>query len=291
MFLRHPEKQYLSLIRKIIQNGNIENGRNGKTYVSIGEMMRFSLKKNTIPLLTTKRVAWKTCLRELLWFVRGQTDNNILLKNNVTIWNDNATIGRHSSHGIFPKNDLGPIYGHQWRHFNAPYLSCKNDYSGEGVDQIQNIIDALKDEKERNSRRLILNAWNPLQLGQMALPPCHILAQFHVTNKKQLSCSLYQRSGDIGLGIPFNIASYSFLTHLLAHHCDLQAHEFIHFIGNAHIYDDHKEALQTQISRIPKPFPKITISNKYNTIEEYDVKDVAISDYTYHPSIKMKMRL
>ena len=291
MFLRHPEKQYLSLIRKIIQNGNIENGRNGKTYVSIGEMMRFSLKKNTIPLLTTKRVAWKTCLRELLWFVRGQTDNNILLKNNVTIWNDNATIGRHSSHGIFPKNDLGPIYGHQWRHFNAPYLSCRNDYSGEGVDQIQNIIDALKDEKERNSRRLILNAWNPLQLGQMALPPCHILAQFHVTNKKQLSCSLYQRSGDIGLGIPFNIASYSFLTHLLAHHCDLHAHEFIHFIGNAHIYDDHKEALQTQISRIPKPFPKITISNKYNTIEEYDVKDVAISDYTYHPSIKMKMRL
>jgi len=129
MFLRHPEKQYLSLIRKIIQNGNIENGRNGKTYVSIGEMMRFSLKKNTIPLLTTKRVAWKTCLRELLWFVRGQTDNNILLKNNVTIWNDNATIGRHSSHGIFPKNDLGPIYGHQWRHFNAPYLSCKNDFT------------------------------------------------------------------------------------------------------------------------------------------------------------------
>ena len=291
MFLRHPERQYLSLIRRIIQNGNIENGRNGKTYVSIGEMMRFSLKKNTIPLLTTKRVAWKTCLRELLWFVRGQTDNNILLKNNVTIWNDNATIGRQSSHGIFPKNDLGPIYGHQWRHFNAPYLSCKNDYSGKGVDQIQNIIDALKDEKERNSRRLIISSWNPLQLGQMALPPCHILAQFHVTNKKQLSCSLYQRSGDIGLGIPFNIASYSFLTHLLAHHCDLQAHEFIHFIGNAHIYDDHKEALQTQISRIPKPFPKITISNKYNTIEEYDIKDVAISDYTYHPSIKMKMRL
>jgi len=291
MFLRHPERQYLSLIRRIIQNGNIENGRNGKTYVSIGEMMRFSLRKNTIPLLTTKKVAWKTCLRELLWFVRGQTDNNILLKNNVTIWNDNATIGRHSSHGIFPKNDLGPIYGHQWRHFNAPYLSCKNDYSGEGVDQIQNIIDALKDEKERNSRRLILSAWNPLQLGEMALPPCHILAQFHVTNKKQLSCSLYQRSGDIGLGIPFNIASYSFLTHLLAHHCDLHAHELIHFIGNAHIYDDHKEALKTQISRIPKPFPQITISNKYNTIDEYDVKDVVISDYKYHPSIKMKMRL
>ena len=125
----------------------------------------------------------------------------------------------------------------------------------------------------------------------MALPPCHILAQFHVTNKKQLSCSLYQRSGDIGLGVPFNIASYSFLTHLLAHHCDLRAHELIHFIGNAHIYDDHKEALEIQMQRVPKPFPKINISNKYDTIDEYDVKDIEITNYKYHPSITMKMRL
>ena len=151
-------------------------------------------------------------------------------------------------------------------------------------------MDSLKSTTERSSRRLILSAWNPLQINEMALPPCHTLAQFHVTNNDELSCSLYQRSGDIGLGIPFNIASYSFLTHILAHHCDLRAKEFIHFIGNAHIYEDHKIALNIQTGRIPKPNPKLKICTKHADISNYSIDDFKILDYEPYSSIQMKMR-
>ena len=179
--------------------------------------MRFSLQDGTIPLITTKRVAWKTCLKELLWFIRGETDNNILKKQNVHIWNDNASKTFLSSSEIYsiPKKViLGPIYGHQWRHFNAPYVDCEKDYKGEGIDQLQMVIDGL--QKDKYSRRLVMSAWNPCQLDEMALPPCHILSQFSVNQKNELSCLVYQRSGDLGLGIPFNIASYSFL---IMHSC------------------------------------------------------------------------
>ena len=231
------EKQYLSLIENILHDGTLEKGRNGNTICLYGEKMKFDLRNNTLPLLTSKKVAWKTCLKELLWFINGSTNNKILKEQNVRIWNDNASREFLDSVGLETneEDDLGPVYGHQWRHFNAPYTNCHDDYSGKGIDQLQNIITILKDPNQRKSRRIILSAWNPEQLKEMALPPCHCFVQFHVRRENELICCLYQRSGDVGLGVPFNIASYSFLTHLLAKHCNLQATEFIHFIGNAHI--------------------------------------------------------
>lgn len=288
------ETHYLSLIKHIIDRGTKEVGRNGITYTSIGGFMRFSLANNTIPLITTKKLAWKSCLKELLWFVNGDTDNTTLQNKNVKIWNDNATRefldGRGLTH--LYENDLGPVYGHQWRHWNAKYYNCFTDYKDKGIDQLQNIIDELKNGQitKQNSRRLIMSAWNPEQIDQMALPPCHVLSQFHVTNGNKLSCTLYQRSADMGLGVPFNIASYAFLTHLLAKHCDLEAHEFIHFLGDMHIYDDHLEALKKQIKNEPYEFPTINIKNKYLNIEDYKFSDFEILNYKSHNPIKMTMR-
>ena len=289
----HYENQYLELIRNIIEEGSLEKGRNGNTYAVIGSSMYFSLENGTIPLLTTKKVAWKTCLKELLWFVRGQTNNKILTEQKCNIWKGNASREFLDSRGLhhLKEDDLGPVYGHQWRHFNAKYTTCNEDYTNKGVDQLQYIIDALKDPEQRSSRRLVLSAWNPEQLNEMALPPCHILVQFNVTRGNKLSCSMYQRSGDVGLGVPFNIASYSFLTHLLAKHCDLEASEFVYHIGNAHIYDDHLEPLKEQINRVPKPFPKLELCEKRENIEDYNLEDFIISDYKYHETIKMKMRV
>ena len=236
----HDEYQYISLISDILNYGIMVSGRNGNTLTIFGSAMHFNLDNNIIPILTTKRVAWKTCAKELFWFLRGSTDNTILRENNVHIWDANASRDFLDSRNLqhLDENDLGPVYGHQWRFFNAPYSSCKANYSGKGVDQLQYIIDCLKDPVQRYSRRLVMSAWNPEQLNEMALPPCHILAQFNVIGN-ELSCSLYQRSGDVGLGIPFNIASYSFLTHILAKHCGLIAKEFVYYLGNSHIYDDH----------------------------------------------------
>ena len=205
------EHQYLNLIRDIIEKGSDEKGRNGNVRVLIGTSMRFSLKDNKIPFLTTKKLAWKTCLKELLWFMRGDTNNKHLKEENVHIWDDNGSRDFLDSRGLqhLEEDDLGPVYGHQWRHFNAKYTTCHEEYDGKGVDQLMNVIEALKDPERRTSRRLIVSAWNPCQLDEMALPPCHLLMQFNVVNGNQLSCCLYQRSGDVGLGVPFNIASYS----------------------------------------------------------------------------------
>ena len=286
----HPEKQYLYLLKNIMENGEIIKGRNGITKTLFGTSMRFPLDKQ-IPLLTTKKMAWKTCIKELLWFIRGETDNKILKKQNVNIWNKNGTREFLDSRGLhyLKEDELGPIYGHQWRKFNAPYYNSFDNFPNHGIDQLGNIIKQLKCPKERLSRRIILSAWNPQQIDQMALPPCHILSQFHVNNNNELSCSLYQRSGDVGLGVPFNIASYSILTYILAKHCGLKPKEFIHFIGNAHIYEEHEEELLKQIIRKPYNFPKLTIKNKYDKIEEYKLEDFIIKDYKYDEKVKMDM--
>lgn len=302
MFRMHPELQYLSLIKNIIHNGTRQKGRNGYTKTLIGTSMRFPLLNNQIPLLTTKKLAWKSCLKELLWFINGETDNTILQKKNVKIWNDNASRDFLDSRELYQyeENDLGPIYGYQWRNFNKKYVNKKKynrdkkiaKFFGKGkkdIDQLQNIINSIKDTENMNSRRLIMTAWNPCQIKQMALPPCHVLSQFHVLDNK-LSCTMYQRSGDVGLGIPFNVASYSFLTILLAHHCGLEPGEFIHFIGNAHIYEEHEEVLLEQIKREPYNFPKCYIYKKYNEIDYYKVEDFVIKDYKYHDKIKMEMK-
>lgn len=288
----HDENQYLQLINKILQMGNKETGRNGNTISYFGTTMRFSLQNGTLPLLTTKKLAYKTCLKELLWFLRGSTSNTELKKENVHIWDANATREFLDSRNLthLEEDDLGPVYGHQWRHFNATYTNSKQDYTNKGIDQINYIIRHLKDPELRSSRRLIMSAWNPCQLDEMALPPCHVLCQFHVTDGNKLSCALYQRSGDVGLGVPFNIASYSYLTHLIAHHCNMIAHEFVHFIGNAHIYEDHIDALKEQCTRKPFIFPTLAINNKYENINDYTWKDFQINDYTCHPSIRMQMK-
>jgi|UniRef100_A0A6C0C615 thymidylate synthase len=294
--LNLEEKQYLNLISTITQQGDLQKGRNGVVYSRIGEVMRFSLKHNTIPLLTTKKVAWKICLKELLWFIKGNTNNKLLKKSNVNIWNGNGTRDFLDSRKLeyLKEDDLGPVYGHQWRFWNAPYnkkLGCLEDYEGKGVDQLQNVINALNHPTEKFSRRIIMSAWNPEQIDEMALPPCHILSQFKISNDNELSCILYQRSGDVGLGIPFNIASYSFLTHLLAKHCNLQAKEFIHFIGDAHIYDDHLPVLQEQIKREPFEFPQLIIENTYDDINKYTLDDFTIENYKYSEKLKMDMRV
>ena len=288
----HDENQYIRLIEDIFKHGEIVTGRNGNAKTVIGSAMHFSLEDGTLPLITTKKVAWRTCLRELLWFVNGDTSNDKLLDANVNIWKGNASREFLDSRGLhnLRENDLGPVYGHQWRHFNAPYGTCDDDYQGQGVDQLQYIIDQLQNEETRTSRRLLMSAWNPCQLDEMALPPCHVLAHFNVLGGDKLSCSLYQRSGDVGLGVPFNIASYSFLTHLIAQHCGLRAHEFIYHLGNCHIYDDHLYALGEQIVREAHEFPTLEISTTRDSISDYTEKDFVVSDYNYHPAVKMEMR-
>ena len=288
---KHDEYQYINLIKHIIEYGTMVEGRNGNALTIYGSSMHFSLENNTWPLLTSKKVAWKTCAKELFWFLKGSTSNTELQEQNVHIWDGNGSRDFLDSRGLtnLQENDLGPVYGHQWRFFNASYENCNTDYSGKGVDQIKYIIDCLKNPKERYSRRLILSAWNPQQLDEMALPPCHVLAQFNVIGNK-LSCSLYQRSGDVGLGVPFNIASYSLLTHIIAKHCDLEANEFIYHLGNCHIYDDHIEPLRNQLNNQLYSFPKINILQKYDDINSYSMKEIQVENYTCNNIIKMEMR-
>ena len=293
----HEEQQYLNLIKNILENGTWEEGRNGKTKSIFGNMMRFSLKDGKIPVLTTKKTAWKTCLKELLWFIRGDTDNKILKKQGVHIWDANGSREFLDSRGLklYPEDMLGPIYGYQWRNFNASYHCFTGhpiddlQHPFDGIDQLQQIIDALKDPKQRTSRRLIMTAWNPKQLDQMALPPCHILCQFNVHDGNKLSCSMYQRSCDFFLGIPFNIASYSFLTHLIAKHCGLEAYEFVHFMGNCHLYDNAIDAANLQITREPFPFPTVSIKQVRENINEYEIDDFILENYQSHEAIKVEM--
>jgi thymidylate synthase len=289
---KHEEYQYLNLIENILDNGFWEEGRNGKTKSIFGHTMRFSLKDGKIPILTTKKTAWKTCLKELLWFIRGETDNKILKTQGVHIWDANGSREFLDSRGLsYEEDELGPIYGRQWRNFNAENntVTGKMMSYSKGVDQLQQIIDILKDPKQRTSRRLVMTAWNPCQLDQMALPPCHILCQFNVHDGNKLSCMMVQRSNDECCGTPLNIASYSFLTHLLAKHCGLDAYEFVYFKGNCHIYEDHIEGAKLQITREPYPFPTVAIKQIRENINDYQVEDFEIHNYQHHPQIKFQM--
>jgi thymidylate synthase len=290
------ELQYLALIQKILERGTVEKGRNGNTISIFGESMRFSLENGKIPILTTKKTAWKTCLKELLWFIRGETDNKVLKQQDVHIWDGNTSREFLNSRGLtlYPDDMAGPIYGYQWRNYGASYncftgKSLDADHPFNGIDQLQQIIDQLKNPETRNSRRLILTAWNPKQLDQMALPPCHIMCQFNVHDGNKLSCAMFQRSNDECCGTPFNIASYSFLTHLLAKHCGLEAFEFVYFKGNCHIYEDHIEGAKIQLNRVPYPFPTVTIKQIRENINDYQVEDFEIHNYQHHPQIKFQM--
>ena len=287
----HEENQYLNLLDDILKYGEDFIGRNGKTKAIYGSAMHFSLENNKIPLMTTKKVAWKTCLRELLWFIKGETNNKLLKDKKVHIWDANGSREFLDSRGLnhYDEDDLGPIYGFQWRHFNAKYNNCNSNYENKGIDQLNEVIETLKDPKLRNSRRMIISAWNPCQLEEMALPPCHVMMQFNVTDNNKLSCSMYQRSNDEACGTCFNIASYSFLTHLLAKHCGLEPYEFIYFKGNCHIYEEHIENIKIQLKREPYEFPNLEIVNTHDSIEEYKEEDFKINNYNHHDQLKYVM--
>lgn len=286
------ENQYLTSINNILINGYDEIGRNGKTRSIFGDSsMKFSLANGKIPIITTKKMAWKTCLRELLWFINGSTDNSILNQQNVHIWDMNSTRDFLDKQGLtnYVDGDIGPMYGFQWRHYGANYHGCKYDYKDEGIDQLQNVINLLKNPETRSSRRILMTSWNTTELDNMTLYPCHVICQFNVQDGNKLSCAFYQRSSDMFLGKPFNIASYAFLTHLLAKHCGLIAHELYCFNGNCHIYEQHLDSVKKQLLRRAYPFPTIEITAIKTNISDYTVNDFIITNYKCHKYIKAEM--
>ena len=286
----HDETQYLNLIKKILETGEIRDTRNSITKSIFSEKLDFDIS-NSIPFITTKKLAWKTVIKELLWFLSGSTDNKKLTDQNVNIWVGNSTREYMDSIGFNTRevNDLGPVYGHQWRHFNAEYVDEKTDYTDKGIDQIQQVIHLLKTDPM--SRRIVLSAWNPSQINQMNLPPCHMLCQFYVSKNNELSCMMYQRSADIGLGLPFNIASYAVLTYILGKLTNLKPKKLSIIIGDAHIYENHIEILKEQIKREPFVFPTLEINpNKiFSKVEDFEINDFMVSNYTYHETLKMDM--
>lgn len=257
--VNNGEKQYLDILSKILKEGTSTETRNGNTLSLFGEKMVFDMSKG-FPLLTTKKMGYKTILRELLWFISGSTSNQTLKDKNVHIWDLNSTREFLDSRNLnYEEGDLGPVYGFQWRHSGAEYKDCHTDYKGQGIDQLQNVIDLIKNDP--NSRRIIMNAWNPYDLDKMALPPCHVMCQFHVnTREKTLDCQLYQRSGDMFLGVPFNIASYSFLLHIIAGITGYKPGKLIHILGDCHIYSEHISSVNEQLDRVPINFEKLQIT-------------------------------
>lgn len=286
----HQETQYINLVRRILASGTDKMDRTGTGTISVcGDMSRYSLDNGSFPLLTTKRVPFRVVAEELLFFIKGQTDNRILKSKSVNIWNLNGTKEFLRGRGIDRReDDLGPIYGFQWRHFGAEYGSCSDDYSGKGIDQLNSVISELINNP--NSRRMIVSAWNPMDLDAMALPPCHVLFQFVVSDKR-LNCMLYQRSGDVGLGVPFNIASYALLLKMVSYLTKIPEGEFIHVLCDAHIYNNHIPQLTEQATREPRPFPTLKILPKEprERIEDFEVEDFVLEGYEPHPPIKMEM--
>lgn len=309
------EKEYLALGKRVLETGNVKTDRTGTGTKSIfGHQMRFDLSKG-FPLLTTKRVPFGLIKSELLWFIKGDTNIRYLLEHNNHIWDewaferfvksadysgpDMTNFGRRAvtdadfneiyqvelkkfcervlTDDDFAKTygELGNIYGSQWRHWKTT--------QGETIDQLKDVIQMIKETPD--SRRLIVSAWNPEDVPSMALPPCHSMFQFYVADGK-LSCQLYQRSGDIFLGVPFNIASYALLTHLIAHEVGLKVGDFVHTIGDAHLYSNHMDQMNLQLTRSIRDFPTLQLNQEKTSIFDFDVADIQIEDYNPHPAIK-----
>jgi len=286
---RVEELQYLDLVKRIIDEGVQKLDRTHVGTLSIfGPQMVFCLRNHRLPLLTTKKVFYRGIAEELLWFLRGSTDGNELSRKNVRIWEANGSKEFLSNIGLGHREpgDLGPVYGFQWRHFGAEYKDMHADYSHQGIDQIANLIESLKTNPKGKNHLVV--AWNPKDLNLMALPPCHLLMQFFVDGP-ELSCKMYQRSADMGLGVPFNIASYAILTHIIAHVTGLQPGYLIHTLGDAHVYMNHINALLEQMKRKPRQFPTLKFQRKLDNIEDLQMQDFLIEDYDAHPPITMQM--
>lgn len=287
-----PEEcQYLDLIEEIINKGSFHMDRTKVgTFAVFGRTMRFSLRDSVFPLLTTKRVFWRGVAEELFWFIKGDTNANHLRDKNIHIWDGNGSREFLDNLGLTDREegDLGPVYGFQWRHFGAEYNSMHDDYSGRGFDQLQWVIDTIRSNP--TDRRLIVSAWNPAALRKMALPPCHMFCQFYVdVEAQELSCALYQRSCDMGLGVPFNIASYSLLLRLVADVTGYKPGDFFHVLGNTHVYRNHVEPLKEQLKRLPRPFPLLLLKTKRERIEDYCFEDLELVGYNPQAKIDMQM--
>ncbi|MBP9773653.1 MAG: thymidylate synthase [Candidatus Peribacteraceae bacterium] len=274
-------RQYLDLLQTVLDTGTQKSDRTGTGTKSVfGYQMRFDLSKG-FPLLTTKKLHTKSILYELLWFLSGSTDVRWLQERGVTIWDEWATKEQCARFGRL-EGDLGPVYGHQWRNFGAT-RKPDGTYEKDGVDQVSKLIDMIR--KTPDSRRLIVSGWNPKEADQVALPPCHTLFQFYVADGK-LSCQLYQRSADIFLGVPFNIASYAFLIHMIAQVCGLQVGDFVHTLGDAHLYLNHLEQAKLQLSRETRPLPTLKLNSSRTSIFDFQFEDFEIVGYDPHPGIK-----
>jgi thymidylate synthase len=300
-------KQYLELLQDILDNGEIKDDRTGIGTISVfGRNLRFDLRRG-FPSVTTKKLAWKACVGELLWFIEGSQDERRLAEithgskeGTVTIWTPNAHAPYWKDKAEYV-GDLGRVYGVQWRHWQTPIVhkneTFKDDFGNEynrhgsvhikETDQLKNLLEGLV--KDPNGRRHIINAWNAGELDQMALPPCHVMSQFYVNKNKELSCHMYQRSVDVFLGLPFNIASYALLTHLIAHHCNLKVGELIISTGDTHIYTDHIEQVKEQLSREPYPLPTLMLNADKRDIFNMTMDDIYLDGYKSHESIKAKM--
>lgn len=258
-------KQYLDLMKHVLDSGVEKSDRTGTGTLSVfGHQMRFDLS-NGFPAVTTKRLHFRSIIHELLWFLKGETNIGYLNENRVTIWDEWAD----------ENGDLGPVYGSQWRSWGDP--------SGAGIDQIERVVRQIRDSPD--SRRMLVSAWNVSALDDMKLPPCHLLFQFYVAEGK-LSCQLYQRSADIFLGVPFNIASYALLTHMVAQVTGLEVGDFVHTLGDAHLYTNHLEQTRLQLSRAPHKLPRLQLNGAVTALEDFTYEDISIVDYTYHPGIK-----
>ncbi len=258
-------RAYLDLLEKVLSTGTEKTDRTGTgTYSLFGHQLRFDLQQG-FPLVTTKKVHMKSIVHELLWFLAGSTNIAYLKENGVSIWDEWAD----------DQGELGPIYGYQWRSWLSP--------DGTKIDQIQSIVEQIK--KNPDSRRLIVSAWNVAHIEEMALPPCHTLFQFYVADGK-LSCQLYQRSADIFLGVPFNIASYALLTHMMAQATGLKAGDFVHTFGDVHLYKNHVEQAKLQLTRTPKPLPKLLINPDVKSLFDFRYSDFSLCEYEPHPPIK-----
>lgn len=262
----HPDIIYQNLLRDILANGQKREDRTGTGTIGVfGRQMRFNLEDG-FPLLTTKKLFTKAIFVELLWFLRGMTNVKWLQERGCTIWDEWADVN----------GELGPVYGKQWRSWAAP--------NGESIDQIKKLIDGIKNNPY--SRRHIVSAWNPADVDNMALPPCHCLFQFYVSPDGKLSCQLYQRSADVFLGVPFNIASYALLTHMIAQICDLQVGEFVHTLGDAHIYSNHLEQVNQQLQNAPFDLPKLWLNPQIREIDAFELDDIKVENYQSHATIK-----
>jgi thymidylate synthase len=257
--------QYEELLKHVLENGTEKKDRTRVGTLSVfGCQMRFNLKEG-FPLITSKKIHFKSIVYELLWFLKGETNIKFLNDNNISIWDEWAD----------QNGELGPIYGYQWRHWK--------NYDGGFIDQLSIAIDTLK--KNPDSRRIIVNAWNVAELNLMALPACHMMFQFYVADNK-LSCMMYQRSADMFLGVPFNIASYALLTHLIAHECGYEVGDFVHVLADTHIYLNHINQVKLQLSRDPKPYPSIKLNSNKKSIFDFEYEDIILENYNPHPGIK-----